>query len=306
MEKIELIEQTINKIDDLIKEQLPESKYQFELYDLATNTKHFRGLDEPFHWGSIYKFFVVAEVYKMSERNELKLSDTISLNKTKYTKGVGFIRFLENLDSISFSDCCKILISTSDNVCADTLTDLVSIDRLNALFKSNNCKNSLLSDNLHQIVSLLINNEHDYYNTSYIHSKQFYNTFEISLSKSLNRNYTTVNDLNNMFHCILSSYLINPEKFISLVNVPNVHSRFSQYMGFHKGISFIGKTGTLGFGIISNEAAIIYDTQNQKTLGYFSILTKNNRKRKYQSFDTLALIAIEIGKLYEQMDKQTK
>lgn len=33
---LELIEHTINKIDDLIKEQLTESKYQFEFYDLAT------------------------------------------------------------------------------------------------------------------------------------------------------------------------------------------------------------------------------------------------------------------------------
>lgn len=306
MEQIELIEHTINKIDDLIKEQLPESKYQFELHDLATNTKHFRGYDEPFHWGSIYKFFVVVEIYKMAEKNEISLNDTIYLNKTKYTKGVGFIRFLENLGSISISDCCKILISTSDNVCADTLTELVTTNRLNALFKTINCHNSLVSDNLYEIVSLLINNEHDYYNTSYIYSNQFYNNFEKSLSILLTRNYTTVTDLNKMFHFILHNYLKDPTNFISLVNVPNVHSRFSQYMGFHKGISFIGKTGTLGFGIVSNEAAIIYDIPNKKTLGYISILTKNNRKKKYKSFDTLALIAIEIGRLYEQINKQTK
>ena len=34
---IELIEQTITKIDNLIKEQLPESKYQFELHDLLVS-----------------------------------------------------------------------------------------------------------------------------------------------------------------------------------------------------------------------------------------------------------------------------
>jgi hypothetical protein len=148
----------------------------------------------------------------------------------------------------------------------------------------------------------VLNEKHDYQSASYIHSDMFYSNFKQTLTQSLSRNYTTVQDLNNLFHFVFTKYFNNPQAFIDLVNVPNVHSRFAQYMGFHQGLSFIGKSGTLGFGMVSNEAAAIYDLINKKILGYFSILTKDNRKRIYQSFDILALTAIEIGKLYEKIE----
>lgn len=297
---IDLITQTVNKIEDLLKAQLPESKYQFELHDLATNTKHFRGLDEPFHWGSVYKLFVVAEVFKMAENGELNLSREIALNK-RFDKGVGFVRFLQDLNKLSIRDCCKILISTSDNFCADMLTEIVGIERLNKLFEQANCKGSKITDNLYSIVSLIFSDEHNYSDVEYIHSKLFYERFEKRLIVLLERNYTNVKDLNSLLHFLLTDYLKDKKAFLKLIEVPNVHSRFAQYMGFNNRFKFIGKTGTLGLGVVSNESAIIYDLKTEEVLGYISVLTKNNRKRIYESFDVLALIAVEIGKLYEKI-----
>ena len=83
-------------------------------------------------------------------------------------------------------------------------------------------------------------------------------------------------------------------------------SRFSQYTFFSNKISLKGKTGTLGFGIVTNECAAIIDLSNNSILGYFTILTKDNLKTIYNVYDTIGLIGLEIANLYEQLDKQTK
>ena len=177
MEKSELIENTINKIDNLIKEQLPESKYQFELFDLATNTKHFRGLDEPFHWGSVYKLFVVAEVIKMAEEGLLNLDDELILHKEKYKNGNGILKNFTNLDRLTFIDACKMTIAVSDNLCADELLNIVGLKRFNELFAKSKSKKSSLENNLDEIVSSLFSKINFVNKASFYRSPSFISQF---------------------------------------------------------------------------------------------------------------------------------
>ena len=211
---IELIENTINKIDNLIKEQLPESKYQFELHDLITNTKHFRGLDEPFHWGSVYKLFVVAEIIKMSEEGLLNLDDELILHKELYKNGNGIMKFMTHLNKITYIDACKMVMATSDNLCADELLSVVGFDRLNKLFKKADCNSSKLIVNLDTMVKNLFNGISTNNKAYFFQSDFYFEHFNKRLAELLIENHTTVQNINTVFHFILGSYLLKKKQKI--------------------------------------------------------------------------------------------
>jgi hypothetical protein len=299
---IELIEQTINKIDNLIKEQLPESKYQFELYDLITNTKHFRGLDEPFHWGSVYKLFVVAEIIKMSEEGLLNLDDELFLHKELYQNGNGIMKFMTHLNKITYIDACKMVMAVSDNLCADELLNVVGFDRFNKLFENSGCKSSKLSENLDTVVKNLFDGIKTDLKADFFQSKEYFNYFDIKLAELLKINFTNASDINKCFYFILNNYL-NENGVVILKEcllLSNLHTRIAYYLPFSDFV-LKGKTGMLGIGIVNNENIAIIHKETNKIYGYFAINTKDNKKRYFQSNDTIGLIGLEIVKLYEKL-----
>ncbi len=306
MKQIELIEHTINKIDALIKEQLPESKYQFELHDLATNTKHFRGLDEPFHWGSVYKLFVVAEILKKVDLKQISLSENIELKGS--SKGSGVFHQLTNLKTISILDSCKLTIAISDALISDLLFQKAGNISINETLVKLDMHASKINDNLETIVSKIQPTHLEKIKSDFLYSKDFYQHYEKTLSELATKNFTTVKDINIGLYNLCNNFFSTELKnvFFEVIQMPNVWSRFSQYTYFSNRVKLFGKTGTLGFGIIANECAIIIDKENNSVLGYFSINTKDNKQTIYQVYDTIGLIGLEIVKLYEQLDKQTK
>ncbi len=303
MEKIELIEKTIDKIENLLKEQLPESKYQFELYDLETNTKHFRGLDEPFHWGSVYKLFVVAEILKMAEEGLLDLEDELILRKEKFKNGSGILKFFTHLNKISILDGCKMTISTSDNLCADELLEIVGITRFNELFKKANLKNSFLCYNLHDTVIELFSKIKFEKRASFYRSENFCSQFNHSLEQLLKKHYTNAKDLNTALYFVLNKYLSerHTETYIEILKTPTTYPRLDAYTMFSP-VAIIGKSGSLGYQTAFNQSIIILDIYKEKILGIGSFLLKENKYRNYEATDTFGLIGLEIANLYEELE----
>lgn len=301
---IHLIEQTIETIDSLIKEQLPESKYQFELFDLVTNTKHFRGYNEPFHWGSVYKLFVVAEIIKMSEEGHFKMDDEIELHKDLYKHGNGIIKSMSYINKLTYMDACKMVMAVSDNLCADELFQVVGLERLNQLFQKAGCVNSKLSVNLDTMVKELFEGLPKNTDSSYFQSNEYFDHLKKSLKKLLQQNFTRVEDINNGFYYLTNTYFSLEQKqlLFELLLTPNLHTRIAAYTYFNKFL-LRGKTGALGFGTFNSETAAIIDKSDYSIKGYFTIATNENKQRNFQSNDTIGLIGLEITKLYEQLIK---
>lgn len=303
MEKVKLIEKAINKIDRLIREQLPDSKYQFELYDLITNTKYFRGDDEPFHWGSVYKLFLVAETIKMSEDGLIDMNNEILLRRQLFVNGNGIIKYLNHLDRLTFTDACKLTIAVSDNLCADELLDVVGVERLNNLFYKAGCKSSKLTLNLDSMVKSLFAGIDNIEGASFYHSKKYFNLFDKSLGELLKNNYTTASDVNTCFEFVTNSYLSRKGQnlLMQFILTPNVHTRIAACT-FFSNYLLRGKTGALGFGIANSETAAIINKRNNEIKGYFTIITKGNRLRNFISNDIISLVGLEIVKLYEHLE----
>jgi hypothetical protein len=300
---IELIEQTVNRIDNLITEQLPESKYQFELYDLTTNTKHFRGLDEHFHWGSVYKLFVVAEIIKMSEEGYFKMEDKISLQKDLFRNGNGIGKHFKQQNELTYTDACVMVMGVSDGLCADGLLNIVGFVRLEKLFKLANCADLKLSVNLDTMVSDLFAGSNTSIGINYYHTPEFFSHFKEKLFNLSIENYATATDTNECFNFIMTNYLTtNGTKILKeLILVPNLHSRISTYTFYFGKFLMRGKTGMLGLGIVNNESVAIINKHTLEICGYFSIYTKDSQERYYQTNDVFGLVGIEIVSLYEQL-----
>ena len=298
---IELIEQHIENIESLLINNLPESKYQFELYDLGTNTRHFRGLDEQFHWGSIYEMFVVAEVIKTSEEGNYQLGDNLILHKNKFKNGNGILKHFTNLEQLTIIDACKMVISTSDNLCADELLDIVGLDKLNSLFRKSGCQNLKLSDNLDSLVGKLFASVPMEVSGSFIYSNEFHNYYADKLQTILKFNYCRATDINTCFNYILYNYLTDNGRnlFIDCLLGNNVWTRLNYYSYFSPFI-LKGKTGLLGFGIVNNETVAIINKSNSKIMGYFTLVTKDNPYRYFKVNDVFGLIGLELTDLYEQ------
>lgn len=299
---IEKIEHTVNRIEQLIQQQLPESKYQFELHDLATNSKHFRGYDEPFHWGSIYKLFVVAEIIKMADEGLLKMDDELVLHKELYKRGNGIVKFFTHLNNLTFIDACKMVMAVSDNLCADELLNVTGFKRVNNLFSKAGCLKSKLSVNLDTMVKDLFEGIDTNTFSNYYQSEEYFKHFDKSLNALLEDNHTTASDINRCFHFVMTEYLTESGKAYlkECLQLPNQHSRIAYYVPFSQFL-LKGKTGTLGIGIANNENVAIINKRTQRIHGYFSINTKNNIKRYFQSNDVLGMVGLEIAGLYEEM-----
>ena len=300
---LNLIENTVTKIDELIKEHLPESKYQFELYDLTTDTRHFRGYDEPFHWASVYKLFLVAEIIKMAEDGVLNLDDQIMLHKDLYTRGSCVTRYLTYLDELTYLDACKMAIATSDALCADELLAVVGINRFNELFNKANCTSSNLYWNLNDLMAkVLVAAKVDIRKGHFLGTEEFFSVYKTTFDEILQKNYTHVKDLNNCWHFILNVYLNEKyaEVFKECFQLNNVYSRLTPYTEFSK-FGLFGKTGQLFLSIVNNEIGAITNKYTKTIYGYFSILTKDNRVRFFQSCDAFALIGLELAGLYEKL-----
>lgn len=300
---IKIIENTINKIDNLIKEQLPESKYQFELFDLGTNTKHFRGLDEPFHWGSVYKLFVVAEIIKMAEEGLLNLDDELILHKEKYKNGNGIVKFFSDDFKINYVDACKMVIATSDNLCSDELLEIVGLERLNQLFINVGSNNSKLSLNLDTLIKELFEQIGLTHSVKNYLTPDYFRKINQALDTKLLQNYTTVTDLNNCFQFLTKDYFTdrNLTLFMDCIKVKNQHTRLSRYLDYSS-FQLAGKTGSLGFGVAKNETTAIIKKTTNEIVGYFSINTKDIKKRYFETADIFGLIGLEIAGLYEELE----
>jgi Beta-lactamase enzyme family len=299
----ELIIETVDKIEHLIIQQLPESKYQFELYDLTTHTKHFRGNNEHFHWGSVYKLFLVAEIIKMSEEGLIKMDTEMNLQRDKFLNGNGVFKNLKDLKAITFCDACRMVLCTSDNVCADGLLEVVGFQRINRLFKDAGCSNSMLSDNLNTMVMDLIVNLPKNSKSNYFHSMMFFEHFNSALNTLLKRNYSTASNTNSLFKFILNgSYLTENGTAMlkEFILTPSIHTRLAAYTIFGN-FQLRGKTGAIGYDIVNNEVVAIINKKTLEILGFFSLFTKDIVKRKFLSNDTLGLIGLEIVNLYEQL-----
>lgn len=214
------------------------------------------------------------------------------------------MKFMTHLNNLTYIDACKMVMAVSDNLCADELLNIVGFERLNNLFRKAACKSSKLTQNLDTVVKNLFAGIDKNVKADFYHSEAYFQYFDKKLNDLLIDNYTNTQDINTGFRYLVSNYLTEKGKelFIEFILTPNIHTRIAGYTAFGKYL-LRGKTGALGLGTVNSETSAIIKKDTKQIIGYFTFTSKGNKKRNFQSNDTIGLIGLEIATLYEQLDK---
>ncbi|MGI4875549.1 MAG: serine hydrolase [Janthinobacterium lividum] len=295
------INQQLDRIETLIRERMPGSLYQFELLDLGTGQAYGRGLQEALMpWGSVYKLFVIAAAVQMLGEGLLQPGQLLHLDKARFQHGEGILQQFSHLTRLSVVDCCKMVIATSDNVCADTLHELVGNERVARLFAAAGCTHSRLTDNLDTLIRRLLAAPHQWAAADYMYSPAMFANYEAAIAQVLPDNCITAHDCNRLWQH-LHTAAFSPaarEVFFDIVQMNSMTRRVSYYANFCAMPKLRGKTGSIGAGVVMNETNLLYDPTTRQPLGFFSFFSQHNRLRYYELCDVLACAGLELAKVY--------
>ena len=291
----------LDAIEALVQARMPGSLYQFELYDLVTAQAYGRGaLAEPMPWGSVYKLFVIAAAVQMIEEGLLQPDQQIRLEKDRFQHGEGILQQFSHLTHLSVVDCCKMIVATSDNICADTLHELVGNARVAQLFAAAGCTNSRLTDNLDTLIGRLLAAPHQWAAPDYMYSGAMNDAYETAIAEVLPDNCTTATDCNRLWKYLATAAFSaeGRELFFEIARTNNVWSRLGRYANYQSSLKLLGKTGSIGAGIVMNESLMLHSPKENQPLGFFSFYSQHNRIRYYEIYDVLACAGLELAKVY--------
>ncbi len=99
---------------------------------------------EVFHAASIIKVAILVELFRQSESGEISLDSPVILREEDKIGGAGVLKELHTGLSLTVKDCAVLMIVLSDNTASNILTDLVGIERVNALLREVGMEDSAL------------------------------------------------------------------------------------------------------------------------------------------------------------------
>ena len=292
----------LDAIESLLRQRLPSSRYQFELYDVTTDQAHGRGaLTESMAWASVYKLAVIATAVQLIDAGELRADQPLLLDKQRFRHGDGVLQTTQHLAHLSIADAARLIIATSDNVCSDTLHALVGPDRVAQLLVAAGCAHSRITDNVDSLVGPLLAVEHPWTTPGYLNSAAMFAAYEAPMAALLPGNHTTAPDCNRLWR-YLATAAFSPagrELFFNIVQTPSVWARLGRYANFLPWVKMSGKTGTLGLGAVLTESVVLYRQTAAEPLAFFTILTQHNRQPFYEVCEVLAQVGAELAALYQ-------
>lgn len=102
----------------------------FGFYDLKTEESCYINGDKPFPTASIFKVFVLAELFRKINNGELSLDDRYKLTSEMKSPGSGILFEMSEDTSYTIYDYAFLMMSISDNTAADFLFRLVGRDNI--------------------------------------------------------------------------------------------------------------------------------------------------------------------------------
>ena len=292
----------LDRFDQIVRERMIGNTYQFALFDCETEESYEYGsFREPMPWASIYKLFVIGALLQMVDQGIVDIGEPVTLRPDLYTNGEGIVKHFKHLNRLSVIDCCKFVVSTSDNVCSDTLHELVGNNRIACLIADAGCENSCLTDNIDTLIGRQLSGGHRWDQVSYMYSGQMFDNYQATITETLPKNHTTATDCNRLWRYLLSSAFTTStlRLFLEIVRTHNLQSRIGRYANYCNSPKLGGKTGSMCAGIVMNETNLLYEPVSGKPLGFFSFLSNHNRQTYFQSQDVLACCGLELVNIYD-------
>ena len=125
MNRAERILEAVNQVRNGYTGQLG-----FGFYDFSTGEECYLCGDEEIPTASVFKIFLLTEVYRQAEAGLISLSDRIEVTPETMSPGSGILSRFHHSVSLSVHDHAVLMMALSDNTATDRLFALVGRDNI--------------------------------------------------------------------------------------------------------------------------------------------------------------------------------
>lgn len=102
----------------------------FAFKDMETGAKYCLNGDKEFQSASVFKIFVLIELFRMVQRGELSLEQKIPLLKEDFSSGSGLLKYLTPGDVLTLHDYSYLMMAFSDNTATDIVLKYVTLEKI--------------------------------------------------------------------------------------------------------------------------------------------------------------------------------
>ena len=100
--------------------------------DLTSGEVYNYRSDELFPAASLFKLFVMVELMRRAEGGTIRLEDRMTADQIGISStGPGVLRYMKDRPELSIRDCCRLMVTWSDDVATDLLLRTIEPDRIN-------------------------------------------------------------------------------------------------------------------------------------------------------------------------------
>lgn len=237
--------------------------------DLKTGAESYLNENMAFPAASVFKIFLLTELFRQAEAGKLALSDRIPLKRSEKSIGSGVLQELDEGLNPTIKDCATLMMIISDNTATDMLFNLVGREsiRQNVLDAFDLAQTKVDWGCRRLIARYYEQPETADAQTTFTSERSFRGS-DFYLCKTKENDQTSPADTAKLLKLLANHRLVSEGASKGMLDILcrcQTNSRIPRYLP--KGLRIAHKTGTLDR--VANDVGIVYGREKSYVLALF-------------------------------------
>lgn len=251
--------------------------------DLDRDYEHFYNPDERFLMASVFKLYVLVELYNQALKGLIRLDDRVTIREGDKVPGSGVIQHLSAGATLALRDLANLMMIFSDNTATDIILGVVGKDRVNETIKELGLSNTKVVYSTREIICKLAGVNDVWLAIKKLRSPKAKLNVEF-LKDYTNNNVSSPRDTVRILELLHRKKILNPgacsEIIETMKKCQTGEARIKYYLPHY--VEVAHKTGTMP-GVV-NDVGIVYSKRRSYILVvYLNELFPKKRKAPYLS-----------------------
>lgn len=236
--------------------------------DLKSGEEFYINGDRKFLTASVFKVFVIIELYRQALEGKINLDERYLLRETDKTLGSGVLQHLQEGLNPTIRDLAKLMMTLSDNTATDIIMKMLGKGDINATIENLGLKNSRVALSTNEILLSITGAE------NIEEAKKNFEEGKINKGGKWERDFeendvTTPKDMVKIFEMLYWKKILTPEACMEIIeimkNCETGEARIKRYLPFK--VKVAHKTGTMPS--VVNDAGIVFSPKGDYILVVF-------------------------------------
>ena len=260
-----------NLIDAIIREYVAKTTCELGIYfkDLSSGTELTHGADMSYPSASVFKIYVLAELFRQIGEGRFTLADRYPLNDEDKSSGSGVMRLLDCGLNPTIKDYATLMMIISDNTAADFLFKLTGKENIrNNVINALGLKNTKCDLTCSDLVNTCFQIKPGQSLADRVRSKPNLRKTPAFTGGLEENDETSPRDVGKMLELLYTGKWVNREaddQALSIMKLCQTNSRIPKFLP--PGTSVAHKTGSIDR--VANDAGIVYTANGDYILALF-------------------------------------